>query len=312
MNATSLQAYIRGFYRDRRNELAPGSLSLAQPLQIDALAGGYWYLVSDERYDARKGAASAINADFDRADESLAVVSVATANRKSKFSVLPDELLESVDSQSGQSQVDAAILRHIDYLHGAHVADTIASATASLASDTLDISVPTTAVRRALMDLILARQAASGLRPNCIYMGEEAVNAFLELDEFQSGVALAAAASPTVERRTGAADMTYAASWFRSKLGLELITESTTGILASGSAGFLAGSTAILAHTAPGGNRATLKTVHMPGDEAMIRVHTSRTSLPLSPGVGVACSAQYKVEATEPASGVVLTLTLPS
>jgi len=312
MNANSVQSLIAGLFRDRLNSgEAPGSLRIAPPTLIDSTVGGYWYAQTDGRYDARTGGAAALNADFERSDDSFEVKQVITQRYPSKFKILPDALLRSME-QGDTSVVDQQVRSVMDYVYGNHVAATLASA-ASLTADSLDISVPTTDARKQLADMILEVQVASGLRPNMIYMGAGAVQAFLDLDEFQQGVAISGyTASGSAVRRTGASDWDYAAQWFASKLQLELVVEDWTGINASGTADFLAGASAVLAHTQPGGGRSALKTAHMGGDNGgLISVFTEQTKLPLTPGVGFAAQAQFAVEATEPTAGKFISLTLP-
>jgi hypothetical protein len=307
----ALQGYIKGFFRDYASNRAPVGLELAPPTAIDSTLGGYLYRKNDLRNDERQNYLSALDGDFQRSFSTIEAVSVATQNFKSRFEVLPQQVIDTIDAQSGQGIVNSTVRGTADQLYGDFVRRLVAAATAGLPADTINLSTDSVDIYNDFESACQTIQKASNLRPNVIYMSPASYQRILSNDQLQNGTSVSIAASAGAARRTGFPVQGYAAEWFRTRLGLELLVEDRTGLDTTGVGNYVLGNSIILAHAAPGSERSALKTVHMPMDGGgLVRFITAPTTLPFPVGIGVAAEAQYKVEVTEPTAGVIYTATL--
>jgi hypothetical protein len=308
----ALQGYIRGFYRDYAKDNAPEGFKLAPLTPIDSTLGGYLYRKNDLRYDARKSYEGTLDSDFQRSSSTIEAVSVATKNFKSSFEVIPQQVISTIDAQSGISLVQSTVRGLASQIHGGFVNELVASATAGLASDTINLSTDSIDIWGEFESACQSIQAAAGERPNVIYMSPAAYARIIANDQLQGGTSVSGFTSAgSAVRRTGFPVASFAYDWFLTRLNLELVVENTTGLNSSGTGAFVLGNSIILAHAAPGAERSCFKTVHMPMDNGgLVQFIQSPSVLPNPPGVAVAAQAQYKVEVTEPALGVIYTATL--
>ena len=307
MNSQVLKEAIDGFQRDYTNSSSPAGLLLAPPSNLRSVQGQFLYRRSDNRYDARTDTgAGGFGSEFRPGNTDLGVESVSLRSYKAPYEIIPASIARSVEDQV--SLVEPVVNGQLDYIYGQYVTNLLTAAASLTAGTALNLSTDTADVAGILKTNIRTIQKNSNKRPNVIYMSPEAVDRFLKQDQVFSGVALAMAASPTVQRRTGSETEVGLAAWFRNVLGLELLIEERVGINSSGDEAFLAGTTAVLAFAAPGVQESCFKTFHQNADLAQFEV--AETVAPQARGQIVTCESIYDVKIVSPQMGLKIALTL--
>jgi hypothetical protein len=307
MNAQVLKEAIQGFYQDYTTSRAPAGLMLAPPSNLRSVQGQFLYRRSDNSYDARTDlGAGGFGSEFRPGNTDLGVESVSLKSYKAPYEVIPYSIARSVEDQV--SLVEPIVNGQLGWIHGQYVTNLFTAAAALTAGTALNLTTDSADVAGILKENVRAIQIACNERPNVIYMSPEAVDRFLKQDQVFNGTALAAAASPTVQRRTGAQDEVGLAAWFKNVLGLQLLVEDLVGINTSGTRDFIAGNTAILAVAKSGVAESCFKTFHQYADLAEFEV--AETQAPMARGQIVTCEAIYDVKITDPARGLKIALTL--
>lgn len=309
MNSQVLKESIEGFYRDYTNSNLPKGLSLAMPYGQESIHSQFLIRRSDNRYDVRNDRGPAgFDAEFQRGNTDLAVEEVALRRYTAPYEIIPESIQRSVAEQV--SLAEPVVNGQLDYLFGQYI-NNLATAAGTLSSGTaLDLSGFTADVAGSLKADIRTVQKACGKRPNVIYMGPDALDRFMLQDSVFAGGALAAAASPTVERRTGAVDEEAIRAWFRRVLGLELLVEDHVGIGTGGSADFLLSDTAVLAFAAGGSADSCFKTFHQDFGGGLASFEVNETVRPQPRGEIITAEAIYQVKVVNPAMGLKIDLTL--
>jgi hypothetical protein len=307
MNSQVLKEAIDGFYRDYTNSSSPAGLLLAPPSNLRSVQGQFLYRRSDNRYDVRTDlGAGGFGSEFRPGNTDLGVESVSLKSYKAPYEIIPASIARSVEDQV--ALVEPVVNGQLDWVYGQYVTNLLTAAASLTAGTALNLSTDSADVAGILKTNIRTIQKNCNERPNVIYMSPEAVDRFLKQDQVFSGVALGLAASPTVQRRTGAEDEAGLADWFRRVLGLQLLVEERVGINSSGDEAFIAGTTAVLAVANPGVMQSCFKTFHQNADLAQFEV--AETVAPQARGQIVTCESIYEVKVVDSSRGLKIALTL--
>lgn len=315
MNSRSpLAAMIEGLYRDSTSDYLPAALKAAPAYAADSLRAEFLIRSSDDRFDARKvhGKKAAINADYQRLESQYEPVAVQMEAHPSGYEVIPDAFAMSV-----KTDIIAPTVRgHLDKIYGAYIAEFIDVVNNDLpGGDAWNISAATAPVVSQINKYIREIKAASGKRPNTIWLSEPALHALQNLNEIQSGTSISGfttAGSSVV--RTGSATPDEIFAFFKTRFGLDLHVEDRTILDASGTAGYAAGATMFIGLAAPGSEDSALKTFHLGqySSDLLVKFEVERAAKPLAAGQVVTANAIYQVKAVNPLAGLSVALTLPS
>lgn len=311
MNSQVLSEAIAGFYQDYTSRNLPKGLELAMPYGQESIRSEFLIRRSDNRYDVNNDRGPAgYDADFQRGNTDLEVENVVLKRYTAPFEIIPDSIQRSVIEQA--SLAEPVVNGQLDYLFGQYITNLSTAVSTLNAGTALDLTTESEDVAGKLRADMRTIQKECNKRPNVIYMSPEVLDRFMLQDDVFAGGALAAAASPTVQRRTGAIDESAVAAWFKRVLGLNLLVEEHVGINSSGDPDFILGSTAVLAYAAPGSADSCLKTFHQDFGGGLASFEVERTAKPMVRGEIVTAEAIYQVKVVNPAMGLKISITLPS
>lgn len=244
--------------------------------------------------------------DFDRIDYSVRRIA-------GHYVVLPNDVIhdleEGVDSLDLIGYAIRAVTRPIFGELGLQFYTEAANLNAGTAFDSTD---PGYDIVTAFNTNIRTIELATGDRPNTLLLGREVADALKTFDQVQEGVAMASSASDF--RRSGAIDDGHLEAWFRDKLRLDLIVDSTSVTSVGGADNWLNdGSYAYMAVTrennAPGAFKTlTVNTPDRSGE--LVDFYVRETSGAQAIGWNVLADSRSQVKLVDPKRGLKIATTI--
>jgi hypothetical protein len=317
-NYNALYSSLKGVFKDYMNTEAPASLKVAPIVYQNSSTGQYLTFTNpgfakEARPAVKNGGPG--GGFLPMSDAGTTFNTVETLWRSGERQYLSDIERAAVESLSDVSLQEHLIRFVSQPIFADHVSDTIASIAALPGTASLTLTSETAPVLDTFRAEIRAIQKATGRRPTHVYMGAEAYDAFLNQDEVQKGVALAGyTISGGTSRRTDGPDMGYLETWFKSKLGLELVTESFVWTNTSDVQEFMVSTTCGLLTVGAGMAPSTLKTacrtIGRSGDLVDFYVEKAGIANNVAPGIFVAASGDFKLWTPESVSGRKISLTI--
>jgi len=316
----SLTNAIPGLFRERANDPTKRSSALEiAPLVTQNSLGQYQIMVSDLRLDERdasQGAELGDSADFSPGSIEYGSVSVVTKRYGANSFHIPDRVVLALQNNNAQLDVARSAMNFVsDQLYGRFTKITIDAATAGLTASgagVLDLSTGgATDLVSYFSEVVHEILLGSTQRPNYIYMGPLVRHALRNMDSIQGGVAIASAASPTADRRTGYVSFGEIDSFF-AEYGLTVITDDTSFVNTAGTPAFLLSNKVIVGRAEAGGRSALHTFVQREGaNDDLMKFYVREAANLAAPGIYVAGDMRIKVEVTDPQLARILTVTLP-